>query len=66
MRYRAVNVLSVALLCSSLSSVMLIPQAQAIENSTVSLSGAFKVSQQGAATYSLPIDVPNARGLKPN
>ncbi|WP_299574440.1 RHS repeat-associated core domain-containing protein [uncultured Shewanella sp.] len=34
---------------------------------TVPLSGQFKVSQQGAATYTLPIEVPTARGgLKPD
>ncbi|GIU51200.1 hypothetical protein TUM4438_40000 [Shewanella sairae] len=31
-------------------------------NQTVPLTGQFKVSQQGAATYTLPIEVPAARG----
>lgn len=35
--------------------------------STVSLSGQFKVSESGAATYTLPIDTPKGRGgVKPN
>ncbi len=35
-------------------------------NQTVQLSGQFEVSQQGAATYTLPIEAPIARGgLKP-
>ncbi|WP_412500752.1 SpvB/TcaC N-terminal domain-containing protein [Shewanella chilikensis] len=35
-------------------------------SSTAPLSGAFRVSEQGAATYTIPIDTPAARGkLKP-
>ncbi|HEW9976538.1 TPA: hypothetical protein VGT13_003533, partial [Shewanella algae] len=35
-------------------------------SSSVPLSGSFRVSEQGAATYTIPIDTPAARGkLKP-
>ncbi|WP_037411009.1 toxin TcdB middle/N-terminal domain-containing protein, partial [Shewanella fidelis] len=35
--------------------------------STIALSGQFKVSESGAATYKLPIDIPKGRGgVKPN
>ncbi|TVL43183.1 hypothetical protein AYI98_19130 [Shewanella algae] len=50
----------------SLFLLSIATQNNVLASSSVPLSGSFRVSEQGAATYTIPIDTPAARGkLKP-
>ncbi|WP_345862183.1 SpvB/TcaC N-terminal domain-containing protein [Shewanella algae] len=50
----------------SLFLLSIATQNNVFASSSVPLSGSFRVSEQGAATYTIPIDTPAARGkLKP-